>query len=982
MAKLRFTFLLLFAAYAGIIFGQAISQEEAHSIGADFFIKKTSSGMVSRSATDNSLELSYTARKDGKNCYYVYNCNSGGFVIVSADERANAPVLGYSTTGHFDYSKLGENARNWMNTYTDQIAALDTLPAYPKQGRKLNKKPIEPLLGETAWGQDHPFNLMCPEENGKKCVTGCVATAMAQIMFYHKWPEHGIGKISYTSINGELSADLSQSTYRWDLMTPTYDSNSTIESQEAVALLMRDCGYSVNMDYGIYASGAGLKPSAFCDNFDYDKSIKVLPRECCDSDEWYDILYNEIENNRPVLYSGSSHEFICDGYDTDGYFHFNFGWNGASNGYYLSSANMHPDSQTIVYNVKKNQGGESEIVFAAEGSLLYQNGRFILNAILTGQIKENLYVGYAFENINTGDITYIPSDRANPFDYCVARHFYFQPRDYIKLNDGEYIAYPVYKREGENASWIKCKFRKSAQKYINVSVKNGIKTFYNESDKHLPNGMVRVGELYYLIDSKAKTAKITYRDDMKGTYCDDIVIPETIDVNGDQYKVTAIGDSAFMDCNWMSVDIPRTIRIIGKNAFRNTYISGIKFHDDSELEIIEDYAFLSHLCIEELNLPQGLKSIGDEAFYLFEGISKLSIPASVTKIGKNAFCNCHKLRSINACWEKPLEIDYPIFTFAEMNATYTKLYVPNGTKNLYESIMPWSQFSIVEGNLVETETTIGDCTYLLQSPEMTAILISAEKLTAKELTLPSIIRHNNEDYFLTGVDEFAVRGNENNYITKLFIPKNVKELYNHSFRDQIELQTVEFEENSDLWYLGDQCFGDCHKLESINLPQKLEKIDFAAFNNCLSLKEIDIPESVTEIYQDAFKNCPSLTDVTVHWQTPIITNGTAFVDNDYSKMRLHVPAGTKEKYASVAPWNLFGEIIEDSYSSINHIAKDTTTIKIVNGGIAINGDYTNLSIFNSIGSPVPYSKGQDAISLLPGFYVINIDGVSHKIVVR
>ena len=205
---------------------------------------------------------------------------------------------------------------------------------------------------------------MCPIIDGQHAPTGCVATAMAQVMYYYKWPEQGRGIVEGYYISGkgvDEATDLSKSIYQWNLMLPQYTTGASKDSREAVALLLHDIGRSVHMDYDSLESGASSHYviPVLTTNFDYDKGGRFLQRNFCSTEKWEDVLRSEISNGRPVMYSASngsaSHEFVCDGYDDKGYFYFNYGWNGASNGYYLTSATLFNIGQEIIYGIEKNK---------------------------------------------------------------------------------------------------------------------------------------------------------------------------------------------------------------------------------------------------------------------------------------------------------------------------------------------------------------------------------------------------------------------------------------------------------------------------------------------------------------------------------------------------------------------------------------------------------------------------------------------------
>ena len=189
--------------------------------------------------------------------------------------------------------------------------------------------------------------------DGRATYTGCVATAMAQIVNYHRWPERCTGSVKYYWTNGAdtLRMDMTTVTPDWGNMVDIYNSSASAAQQQAVAELMKACGYASHMNYGTSASGAFTMNMliGLIDNFGYAKSIEMLPRDCYTLAEWVGILHNELVNNRPVYYAGSDtggHAFVVDGFRSPGYFHINWGWGGMSDGYFVITA-LDPDSQGI-----------------------------------------------------------------------------------------------------------------------------------------------------------------------------------------------------------------------------------------------------------------------------------------------------------------------------------------------------------------------------------------------------------------------------------------------------------------------------------------------------------------------------------------------------------------------------------------------------------------------------------------------------------
>ena len=375
------TLMLLLTATA--IRAEVVSVDEARATAQKFVVSAQLSqhmrGMTISS--EDNLSAPIALAKDGETALYVFNLKSGGYVIVSAEGDTQRKVLAWSDKGSYDPANVPAPMKDVLDSYIGGINRLrrastaervliekaidNASKTSPRRGISSLPASVDPLLGDIEWNQDEPYNLMTPTyaQNGNTYhyVTGCVATAVAQVMMYHRWPEQGHGSNSYEWKGQTLSADFSQSIYRWDLMLPSYritswypmETNYTDEQANAVALLMHDVGYALSMHYEKDGSGSSVQPSVLINNFDYDRDIKTLSSNYCSPEDWENELRKELAEARPVLCGGGSnigaHEFVCDGYDTEGLFHYNFGWGGKSNGWYASSATGFDMSPTIVY---------------------------------------------------------------------------------------------------------------------------------------------------------------------------------------------------------------------------------------------------------------------------------------------------------------------------------------------------------------------------------------------------------------------------------------------------------------------------------------------------------------------------------------------------------------------------------------------------------------------------------------------------------
>ena len=330
-------------------FGKHVGQNDALKVANNFY-----ESIIGKDGSSQELQLDYS-KQPLYNNFYIFK-NDEGFVIVSADDRT-IPILAYSTEGTFESESIPENLAYWLSGYEQAIQAIIDEQAEPseeivRQWQEMlegnlpqHKDVVIPELLSTKWDQDEPYNNLCPSGT----VTGCVATAMAQIMKYWENPVHGTGSHSYYHPTyGTLSANFGNTTYDWDNMPATVTVASPYAEQLATATLMYHCGVSVNMMYGISASSAYSEdvPYALESYFGYTTS-GILYKSNYSNSAWISLLKNELDAYRPIYYCGSGiyggHAFVCDGYDSDNKFHFNWGWSGNANGYY-AIGNLNPIS--------------------------------------------------------------------------------------------------------------------------------------------------------------------------------------------------------------------------------------------------------------------------------------------------------------------------------------------------------------------------------------------------------------------------------------------------------------------------------------------------------------------------------------------------------------------------------------------------------------------------------------------------------------
>ena len=321
MRRLATLFLTLLAAI--MLTAAPISRDEARRQAQAFLNGRTA---AARAAEPSPALSDITAPSPA--CY-AFNIGSGeGFVIVAADDRPE-PVIAYAERGAFSAADLPANARAWLD------GAYGAYEAYAPQSPQLPQlpQPVRPLI-TTQWGQQAPYNRLCPDG----CVTGCVATATAQVMNYHRWPQAATTAIPAYSTYDELPP----TTFDWAAMPAMLTDG---DNSEAVARLMLYCGRAEQMRYSAVSwTYEEAVPLALTHFFGYDGGVRVVYRNDYTNDAWTTLILGELQAGRPVIYSGQraegGHEFVIDGYDGEGFFHFNWGWGGQSDGWYrLETAN-------------------------------------------------------------------------------------------------------------------------------------------------------------------------------------------------------------------------------------------------------------------------------------------------------------------------------------------------------------------------------------------------------------------------------------------------------------------------------------------------------------------------------------------------------------------------------------------------------------------------------------------------------------------
>lgn len=502
----------------------------------------------SSGANNYFLKETYYSTSSGESAFYIFSDESERIYIVGGDSRV-MPLLGLIDYGTDDLSALPPQLKWLLDSYLREISTLDKDSDDVGDGScsdiysviDCSREEVSPLL-VTRWNQDFPYNSLCPPYDGGHAVTGCVATSMAQVMAYHKWPECGRGYIE----NDAGSFDYDNVVFDWENMLPDYadtEDEITKEQETAVAELMYGCGVAVNMIYTPQISGAYSMrvADALRQYFRYASSAVYKVRDVYSTLEWEDMMYREVAAGRPVIYGGrgasGGHSFVLDGYLSEGLFHFNWGWGGAYDGYFRMSAlnplglgigggsgQFNSDQDAIIGIIPdydetggvppsplfstggftpglnfSNKGNRYEIVFTIEkGAIINPSG-----SSLTGQLGVFVSDGRGIPEWNPfTEVTFAPiEDDGNMTP--VTRY-----KGSVSFGDrevGEYRIYPGFARTGEMAERIRV-CDGTSQCLVMTVKEDGNVSLMTDSSGILPD--IYVPELGYFTDGME--GKVTF----------------------------------------------------------------------------------------------------------------------------------------------------------------------------------------------------------------------------------------------------------------------------------------------------------------------------------------------------------------------------------------------------------------------------------------------------------------------------------------
>ena len=710
------------------------------------------------------LQLAYATPGADNPEVYVFNLpDEGGYVVASGDERAHT-ILGFSERGTFNPSDI-PCCLKWLLGHFERQISFARKKQLEAPSNIIDTRDDIWALVSSQWNQYSPYNGKCPidPETNQRCVTGCVATAMAQILYYHQWPERGTSEHSYvwehkSGKQKTLSANFGATEYHLSQMRDSYNYNDVDDN---LATLLYHCGVSVNMNYSSSGSAAYVSGSEFSTYFGFSNRYFHLYPEVMAEEELLDRIYYELEHFRPLLYcgqddnGGSGHEFICDGYRNGGYLHFNFGWGGWADDYFrptaINSGNGdYNSSQDIIGGLMPKpdavmiDGMEFELcddeAFLVRGQA---SGRLVIPDTITYQGRQYKLIGinarafYANGNITSVTIptviNYLP-------DSCFADCPNLKE---LIIEDTD---------ETLELEWA---------------------TFYNSPVEKVYMGRNLMGSLN--LGRSLKEAEIGPR-------------------------VTALGDWIFYNSTMNSIRIPASVKTIGNCALGSSTLQNIEVDGNNpyftSLEGVLYNKQMSQLVAYPTNrkcgtyvVPSSVVRIGSYAFYNVYGIDSLiisegvevlsasslawtsfqyvSFPATLKRIIEYG-CNHIYVQQLDLHGSTPPILDENSLRISNSDHV---AYVPEGTLDIWRNATGWG-----EVNFIEYPFTID---HLLYTRINDSELMLNGGQTAGELIIPSVVERNGKQYTVTEIKSKAFYNNTD--ITSIYIPASVKKVGAYSF---------------------------------------------------------------------------------------------------------------------------------------------------------------------------------------------------------
>ena len=985
MRHVTFKIMLLAAlALMAMRLGAASVDADAARSRASSFLQSQRQGRLS--APNVALRLAHAEPSTvsaGQTAYYVFNSEGGdAFVIVAGDDRAEE-ILGYGD-GSLDMNDLPCNLQWWLDQYKAQIEWLINQPEVvtptPVRARA-DDLVIEPLL-KTIWHQVTPFNDMCPVIDGETSATGCIATAMAQVMNYWKYPAQVPPLPGYvTQWTRYDIPPLPGAVLDWDNILDVYiPGDYSEEEAAAVATLLRYCGQGCFMEYSPTGSGAWQEDQLMAlKRFGYNHEARCLYRDECEDVQWHGMIEEELSNDRPVLYTGTSyngtHAFVLDGYKA-GKYHVNWGW-GGGNGYYVLDALGSGDSefnyyQSMQYHVFPDHEGTSVQSYDFEVSGICYKRVGDAAEVVRRNIMNNCYSGsIVIPETVTHDGQTLAVTTIAPYAFM----------DCMEVTD--VLLPPSVTNIGANAF-----YRCSAMTTIHIqgnnkkfgkdvfAICNGLREVYTDDVESWAT-------MEFVSKSSCPLPYGPMLFDKKGNAITDVVIPASVDKIGDnafnnyaylrsvviEEGVTAIGNNTFNGCYGLtSVTLPQSLRSIGDHAFDDcTQLSDLML--PQSLESIGVYAFYGCEGLTHVDIPGSVKVLGDVSFGACTNLTHVTFNPGLTRVGEYAFYDCLSLDDV----ELPstvTSIGYAAFWNCSIMSNVT----------LNDNLQELGDFAFYEcGSLqrivIPSSVTLVGVNAFMDCSSLSTIVMdgcsphvesgafkSCSQLARVEVRdLSSWCNITFDDYQanpLYFARHLYMNGEE---VCDLAIPAGVKCINDYAFIRCESLNTLTM--SNDVESVGEQAFKDCKKLTVATLGDGVRTIGEKAFHGCSKLMDFTFGKRMKTSEMYAFGSCNALVRITSRAVTPPYLKGKSiFPDKVYNNAIVYAPRQSVDAYREALVWKYFnieGVNFMPEWCDVNgdgevNISDVTAIIDIqLKGGVDIAGDVNgdeevNISDINAV----------------------------------
>ena len=804
------------------VYANPITRQQALENANEFLQKR---GINVKNVTMRQVPAFKAGGTETENApYFVFNIgDDDGFVIAAGDDCAYE-ILGYADKGCFDRDNMPDGLEYMLAYYAEQIALGSKSPKTAKP--KSTTYPAVEAMLTTRWGQDDPYNANCPidESTGKRCITGCVATAMAQVMYYHR--NHSTGEVvknipayylpSGTRVDGVPKG----SPIDWDNMLDTYDGNATEDQQQAVANLMLYCGTAVEMEYGPYASGAydSHVETAMVNYFDYNDDMKLKKRSNYSNTDWETMIFEELGKGNPIFYLGGRHAYIVDGHDGNGFVHINWGWKGSDDGNFRLTA---------TYAGEQTMGGYSSVQEALFGAV--PNGAFPrLTTTALSLTSSNLV-----ENLSS--LTSIPvSLEMTVTNMTEETRSFEQAVGLYKLGAMQAVVSPVStfsdlapgaSRSLSLSLELASTLTPGAYTFVPVSRPTG-------SDKWRINGNP---DKFVTMAIYANAAHLTegapeQEGDIITFACDDVqeICIQYWDLNGD--GALSKEEAAAVT----SLD--------GRFKYNKTITTFEELRYFTGVTSLGSCEFIYCPELVTITLPPNLQSIGTRTFYNCHKLEHVTIPKSVTLIEDEVFQANDQLKDVTVETGNSV-YDSRNDCHALIETATNKLLAGGGRSVIPDGVV------IIGENAFEYRTGLES----IQIPESVTRIENHAFARCPNLTSATIPEG------VTEIDGSAFL--ECSALTEITVPSSVTSMGIGVFSGCSGLTSVNFLAN--VTSISSSTFNGCSGLTSFTIPTAVTSIGGSAFNGCTSLTAMTIPASVTEIGTGAFSGCTGLTSVTI-----------------------------------------------------------------------------------------------------------------------